>query len=360
MQKLIKLSILFLFVSVTGCMEIENRIIIQMDGSAVIKESIKIHRELLDFNDESGKPIMMVYLEKTACENRAKAFGIGAVLKSHAIKNLNNGVKLLEAEYFIPDINNLNLINPFISYGNFKDMGLAKFVLRPKYTVNPSDHPYGVSGQMSVLIVSEKKGIVPSDTTRPSPLVLQQFRDLQPIFKDLLKEFKISVIFESYAPIVTSYGYRNKQSAPRSCEIFSFSGADYDRSGGLILDNDEIMQELLRQSFWEENIVNTTKDFANNLSVPIICTDGPFVDYRIAKIASRGISFKPSRQMFDKYFEGKNIDTYSVRTPFKAEFDKIGFDPAKDFRNNPKKVTPENKASTENEKPKDENDKVEK
>jgi hypothetical protein len=213
---------------------------------------------------------------------------------------------------------------------------------------------------MTVSIVSEKKGVVPSDTTRPSPLVLQQFRDLQPIFKDLLKEFKISVIFESYAPIVTSYGYRNKQSAPRSCEIFSFSGADYDRSGGLILENDEIMQELLRQSFWEENIIKTTKDFANNLSVPVICTAGPYVHYTFAGTSTRGISFKPSRQMFDKYFEGKNIDTWSVRTPFKAEFDKIGFDPTKDFRNNPKKVDPETKASTEKEKPKEEKDNVEK
>ena len=85
-NKLVSLLLALIFVSLTGCMEIENRIIIQLDGSAVIKENIRVHKELLDFSDDSGKPIIMAYLEKPACEERAKAFGVGAVLKSHSIK----------------------------------------------------------------------------------------------------------------------------------------------------------------------------------------------------------------------------------------------------------------------------------
>ena len=341
MHKIINLTLLLFIVLLTGCMEIENRIIVQLDSSAIIKETIRVHRELLDFTDESGKSVVLPYLEKAACEERAKAFGTGAVLRSHSLKNLNDGVKISEAEYTIPDINNLYIINPFLCFANFKEMGLAKLVLRPKHTIDGADmFNWGVAGQMTVEVIPEKKGLGHANMKPPTPAVLQKYRDLQPIFKSLMKEFKVSVIFESYAPITTGFGLRDRGTIPRSCEILSFSGANYDKYGGLLLDNDEIMQELLRQKIWDKNLIGTTDQLENNGSVPVICDVGsPYAAFDFGR-STMCISFKPSKQMFDKYFEGKNINTWSVPTPFKAEFEKIGYDPAKDTRKVPAKVAP--------------------
>lgn len=347
MQQFTLYLIVFLLVSLTGCMEFENRIVLQLDGSAIIKEKISVHKELLDFTDDSGKPMIMAYLEKSACEERAKNFGKGAVLKSHALKNINGGVKTLEAEYTIPDINDLNLINPFLCYTNYKDMGFAKFVLKPSYA---TWHSYGFdnAGMVTLSVVTEKKGEGQKGVGRgeplikpPAPAILQKYRNLQPVFKELMKEFRVSVVFECYAPVMTNYGLRDRTSQPRSCEIFSFSGSDYDNAGGLLLDNDEIMQELLRQKFWDYNFIKTAQDFANNMTVPVICDGGsPYANYGTG---GRGICFKPSKFMFQKYFEGKILDLgpwlKHVKVP--AEFDKIGFDPDKDTRKVPaKSATP--------------------
>jgi hypothetical protein len=326
-------------------MEIENRIILQLDGSAVIKENIRIHKELLDFTDDSGKPLIMNYLEKSVCENRAKDFGTGAVLRSHSLKSLNGGVKLLEAEYTISDINNLNIINPFLSYTNYKDMGFAKFLIKPSY-LTWNGHGFDNAGMMSISVITEKPGVGQKPISKgeprlksPTPVTLQKYRDLQPIFVELMKEFKISVVFESYAPIMTNYGLRDKPAQPRACEIFAFSGADYDNAGGMLLDNEEIMQELLRQKFWDYNLIRTVSDFPNNLTVPVISEAGsPYGNYGTG---ARTICFKPSKPLFQKYFEGQILDLgYPKNEKVPAEFEKIGYDPEKDTR----KVTP--KATT--------------
>jgi hypothetical protein len=341
--------ILFYFILImgfTGCLEIESRIIIQEDSSAIIKESIRIHKELLDYTDDTGQPIVMAYLEKSACEDRAKLFGTGAVLRSHSIKNLNDGVKLMEAEYSIPDIQDLCITNPYLCYVNYKDAGSIKFDFKPLYEW--SNGRVGFPGEMSLMFVSEKKGLGQvlnkgeSRLKPPSPQVLQKYRDLQPAFKILMKEFKISFVLECYAPIVrTAFGLRNASSSPKTCEILSFSGANYDFDGGLLLDNDEIMHEILRQNFGDLNITKTAGSFAQNNSTPVIPDSGsaysPRGMYGIGVVG--GFSFRPSKQMFQKYFVGKTIfkSWDNSRGTKLAEFDDIGYNPEKDFQKAPKK-----------------------
>jgi len=351
MIKFISSMLMVLLFVLTGCMQIENRIIIQYDGGAIIKEKISAHKELLHFTDDSGNPLILPFMEKAACENRAKAFGTGTVLKSHTIKNMNGGVKVMEAEYAIPDINNLYLINPFLCYTNYKDMGFAKFSLKPSYKTWHA-YGYGNAGLMVLDVVPEKPGTGQKGVGKgeprikpPAPVELQKYRNLQPVFKNLMKDFKVSVIFESYAPIMTNYGYRDRTSAPRSCEILSFSGENYDNAGGLLLDNDEIMQELLRLKFWDYNFIRSAQDFANNMTVPVVCDGGsPYAQYGAGQ---RGICFKPSKIMFDKYFEGKTLDLgpWLKHEQVQADFAKIGYDPAKDMRIAPAKAKP---AASEN------------
>lgn len=338
MSKMFFLFLLFVAVHFTGCMEIETKIIMQHDGGAVIKESIKFHKELLDFTDESGKPVVGQFIEKAACEERAKLFGTGTVLVTHTIKNLNGGVRALEAEYKISDINELFVINPYLCFTNYKEMGNAKFTLKPLYKSNP--YGGGNAGEMALNIVTDKPGVGQKTIGKgeplikpPSPSILQKYRNLQPIFKDSMRKFKVSVTFQCYASLYTGFGYRDRSSKPRSCEIFSFSGADYDNTGGLLLDNDEIMQELLRQKFWDFNFVRTAQAFPNNATVPVVTDAGsPYAGWRGS--AGVGVFFKPTKAMFQKYFEGKKLDYNQWASDGKnavpAEFDKIGFDPAKD------------------------------
>lgn len=330
---------LLIAVMITGCMEIETKIIMQLDGGAVIKETIRVHKELLDFTDDQGNSLVMPFLEKPACEERAAIFGTGTVLTKQEIKNLTGGVKVLEAEYKIPDINNLYVVNPYLSYTNYREMGKAKFLLAPLY--KSQAYTGARAGQMSLSITTEKQGAGQKAVGKgepripiPAPVELQKYRNLQPIFKDLMKEFKISVSFQCYASLHTCFGYRDRSSKPRSCEIFSFSGADYDNTGGLLLDNDEIMQELLRQKFWDYNFVRAFQDFPNNMTVPVVSDSGsPYAGWKGSSIV--GIFFPPTKAMFQKYFEGKSLD-YSEWGPSKPEnlvpalFEKIGFDPAKD------------------------------
>ena len=339
MNRLFSLISLIFFVAFTGCMEIESRIILQVDGSAIIKETVRIHKELLDFTDNEGKSLVMPYLEKSACEERAKLFGEGTVLTSHAIKNLNGGVKVLEAEYKIPDINNLYVINPYLGYTNYKEMGRAKLSFKPQFK---SDAYSGAhAGEMGLVVVTEKPGAGQPRIQKgepnlkmPSPVILQKYRNLQPIFKDLMKEFKVTVSFQCYASLHTCFGLRNVSAKPRSCELFSFSGADYDNTGGMLLDNDEIMHELLRQKFWDKNFARAVQDFPNNATVPVVSDSGsPYAGYKNS--AAVGMYFPPTKAMFDKYFVGKKLD-YSQWAPSKPEacvdalFEKIGFDPDKD------------------------------
>lgn len=338
MKSIIAAISLFLLITLTGCMEIETRIIMQLDGGAIIKETVSIHKELLDFTDESGKSIVMQYLEKSACEDRGKLFGNGTVLTSHAIKSLNGGVKVSIAEYRIPDINDLYLINPFLCYSNYKEMGYAKLKLEP---VLGSSY-FGRSGEMKLSVTTEKPGVSTQKRwTRgepliksPSPLVLQKYRNLQPIFKDLLKEFKVSVVFECYSALYTNFGYRDRSAQPRSCEIFSFSGSDYDNTGGMLLDNDEIMQELLRQCFWDFNFIRASQDFSNNATVPVITDTGsPYMNHHGEGSGGIGIFFKTSKPIFNKYFNGKTITIgpWNKLEKVNATFENInGFDPEKD------------------------------
>ncbi len=347
MNRIILVLLTAIATFLTGCMEIENRIVMQLDGGAIIKESILIHKELMDYTDDSGNPIIMKYLEKSACEDRAKAFGKGTVLLSHSIKTLNDGVKSLEAEYKIADINDLYVINPYLSYTNYKEMGLAKFSFKP---ILKSANGYGTAGNMALNIETEKPGVGQKKIGKgepkvapPSPRVLQKYRNWQPIFKDTMKNFRIAVIFECYSSVYPNYGLRERPSQPRKCEILSFSGGDYDNLGGMLLDNDEIMQELLRLKFWDYNFINAAQDFESNLTVPVVSDGGsPYQNYGTG---GRVIAFKPSKAIFDKHFAGKKID-YDVwqssgKNIVDADFNKIGFDPAKDTMKAALKIAPQ-------------------
>jgi len=353
LNKTLLFPFLLLICLATGCMEIENRIVMQLDGGAIIKETILIHKELMDYTDDSGRPIIMKYLEKPACEDRAKAFGKNTVLLTHVIKNLNDGVKSLEAEYKIADINDLYVINPYLSFTNYKEMGLAKFSFKP---ILKSSNGYGTAGNMALNIETEKPGVAQKRIGKgepkvppPSPSVLQKYRNWQPIFKDSMKNFRVSVIFECYASVYPNYGLRERPSHPRKCEILSFSGGDYDNLGGLLLDNDEIMQELLRLKFWDYNLITASQDFESNLTVPVISDGGsPYQKYGSG---GRVITFKPSKAIFDKHFAGKKIDydiwQSSGKNIVDADFSKIGFDPAKDTMKAALKLTPQEEPKVE-------------
>ena len=157
-------------------MEIEKRNVVGIDGSAVLKETIRVHKELLSFLDESGKPIMISFLEKGACEERAKVFHAECVLRNYSLKTLNGGGKVLETEYYIPYLNNVNVINPFICFNNYKDLGSAKMVMFADLIWGGGGD--GVGGKrVGINIQTEKRGLPETNFANPSPIILQKFRN---------------------------------------------------------------------------------------------------------------------------------------------------------------------------------------
>jgi len=348
-HKFLALILIGLCISFTGCIEINTRYAYQKDGSVIIKEEVVLTRRLLDFKDKAGKSLLLKHIEKAACEERAKLYGPGTTVISHKIKKIPGGATVLNAEYKNADMAKVFLVSPFVSFTNYKDTRMAKFRVKPMYK---SDAYGAKAGQIELRIMSLKKGIGMKRPVKdgppilpPDPAFLQNYRDLQPIFKDLLKDFKVSVIFESYASVYTGYGYRGRGSQPKKCEILSFSGKDYDKFGVSILDNDEIMHELLRHEFGEKNIIGTVAQFSRNKTVPVMIMNGS----RHARWGVRPyIALHPSRILFDKYFKGKslNYNAWGVRKTDKlipAKYENIGFDRGRKKKETKKEVPPEKK-----------------
>lgn len=313
-----------------GCFELETTIKMRRDGGATVTERIRFSQRLLDFDvNQEGKVKLAELLTKQAVLDRMQHMGQGIALSSHKIQEVENGARESVSVFEIDDISELRYASPFLAYLDYADNNIVKVHMEPALVSNSSGR--WRAGNITVWLrplTSPKRDLPPreGDPPRkpPSPLELQRIRQVQPLFKDMLKGLKVKMTFESYAPLKqVGFGYRGRRSGDYQCDWINFSSENFDKYGVSILDNEEVLLELLRGETGGKNVIEHVAGFANNRTVPVFLGYGS----RHGRVSGERISFPPSQTLFDRHFAGKMLTFVFEKGPNRtrpASFKEVG------------------------------------
>ncbi|MEX0701522.1 MAG: hypothetical protein WD069_05440 [Planctomycetales bacterium] len=280
-----------------GCVQIETRVKLELDGSATITERIRFSQRLLDLSASLDKSHLSEFLTKSAALERMKHMGEGIELIEHEIRDAKKGARESVCVFKIPDIRDLRYVSPFLAASDYAERNVVVFDLAPVY----EDRWYfGGAGRMVVDVRMAEPGKRMPEEAVPAatPLELQRLRDLQPVFRDMLSGFRFRLVFESYAPLRFGRGYyrwRGSAAATREFDLIDISDEDMDNFGWGFLENEEVMLELLKGELAGANVVEHVKEQGTNLTLPVVHHGGvpPIV-------------IPTSRELFDRYFLDEN------------------------------------------------------
>ena len=305
-----------LSLSVGACLQLETLIEVHPDQSATVTERLRLSQQLLD---QGAKEDVAQFLSKEAALNRMKQMGKGMTLVSHTVRDAEQGSRESVAVFKIPNISDFTYVSPYLAVANYPKHHAIKCTMFPVYESTWWGRHAGQMGVSFTSVTSEPErgGTPPAPPPPPSPASLQALRDIQPIFRDLLKDFKLKVTFKGYTPLRFRqyYRYRGMRERTTTYDLIDFSDKNLDNYGTDFLSNEEVMLELLKMNFGGPNITEQTKAHADNPTLPVF-------QFR----STPEIYLPPSRQMFDQHFAGKTL-THSreqnITGP--AKFEEIGF-----------------------------------
>jgi hypothetical protein len=278
----------------------------------VITERVRFSRRLLAYQDRAGKDLDVArFLTREAALRRKASMGKATKLVKHEVRNLPNGDRESIATFAVADINTFRYVSPWLGYMDYPANNVVKCVLKPAY----KSHHYNLrrAGDMYVNFIHTKplprkrhqKRALPLPKGR-SPLEMQAYRNLGPLFRDAMKGFHVRLTFESYAPIRKSkLGRRTRN----QIDVINFSWRDRDAHDLPFLENEEALLDLVRWDLTSGDIRSQVAGFQANQTVPVFVPTAS---------AHWDIPFAPSRYFFDKYFEGKKLD-YSEWGPSPPE-----------------------------------------
>jgi hypothetical protein len=306
-----------LLLLVTGCVQIETLIVLNPDGSGKITERLNFSRKLLDLADHAGDDLKLEpLLAREAVLERMKQMGQGIRLVSHEVRDGAQNSRESVTVFEIPNLADFTYVCPFVPRDAQTQAPRLKTVIRPSMGAMSSWTP---AGRVCVEFQPQFVGKTIATTNLPSrsPLASQAFRDLRPVFQDLLEGLEIQVKFETYAPVELAFfgsGWRDANVRTRRVDLIDFApGRDLDAYGYPLLDNEEVMVDLLRGDFNSPWVANTVREWAQNKTLPALHPGGE-------------ILFRPSREYFDKFFIGKTLQ-YPGRGSFPAKWEELGWTP---------------------------------
>ena len=325
------LPALLLLACSAGCLQLETRVKLHEDGSATITERLRFSRALLD-QAGAREGELLKLLGKEAALERMKSMGKGISLVRHELRDAEGASKESFAEFRIEDINDFQYAAPWLSFVDYPENNIAKCQLEPLYK-NGSSGGEWWAGNLRVRLGLPKrpKGIDDGKDPKkppekgPSPQEQQIYRELAPVFRDMLKDFQVRLTFESYCPLLPlggTAGIRNLSSGARSVDFLNFSSENLDNWGSRFLDNEEIMLDLVRWQWASQNIITHVQNYASNHTLPVFLPRA-----RSDWFGGSWVYVSPSRQLFDRYFKGKELDyrPWGKDPPAPADFDKIGW-----------------------------------
>lgn len=298
-----------LAVCAVGCLQLEVRVTVHEDGTAALRERLRFSRRLLDLAGEQEAELLRL-LSRDAALERMQQMGAGVELVSHELRDADAASKESLAVYRIPDLNRFRYVSPWPAYPDFPANNAVQWKMVPLYKGRPYDQ--GNAGEMSVSLhhlepakgePKLKEGEAPPKG--PSPLALQVYRELGPVFRDALKGFELRLTFESFSPVGSGLGVRSRRAAAKSMDILHFTDKNLDKWGGLFLENEEIMLDLVRWELGSQDVVTHVRDYVNNHTLPVFT---PFGSRHMWWTGGRNIHFPPSRKLFDEHFAGKKLD----------------------------------------------------
>ena len=314
-----------------GCLQIDALIKVHEDGTATVTERVRFSRRLLDLAGDKQADLVKL-LSKEAVQERMKRMGEGVQLVSYELRDADGASKEAVAAFKVEDLNKFQYASPWLAYVDYPENSVVKFKMEPLY--KSQAYGGGRAGMMCVSLHFAKNPVAEQRLREgetpppgPSPWENQFYRELAPVFRDMLKDFQVRLRFESYAPLDSRFATRGRQAAVKALDLLSFSDKDLDSSGGSFLENEEIMLGLGRWHFGAADVAAHVKDCENNHTVPVFT---PFGSRHMWWTGSANISFRPSRQLFDKYFVGKLLDPseWGPSPPEKhvpARFEEVGW-----------------------------------
>lgn len=305
-----------------GCLQIETRVKLNEDGSAVVTERVRFTRELMDLAGDR-KPELLKMLSREAA---AKRLGKDAVLVKHEIRDAEGAAKESFAEFKLDDLNKFQYASPWFALGGYAASPVMKCELAP--VMGPDD----LAGHMRVRF-SEVRGPgqpAPKDGGEPpglTPAALQVYRDAGPILGDMLKGFRLRFTFECYAPLVSGY-VRGERTGATVFDLLDVSSANMDKAGMPFFENEEVMAELAQLDFGGPHLVRNVEGYWGNETLPAFYPVGSkhkWGDWGNLGGGGGCVSFTPSRHFFDKHFAGKKIDYYHGPKGVPATWENLGW-----------------------------------
>ncbi|MCX7805869.1 MAG: hypothetical protein N3A38_11860 [Planctomycetota bacterium] len=323
-------AILALLIAAAGCMQLETRVRVNEDGSATVIERLRFSRALLDQAGDRQAELLGLLSREAALE-RMKSMGEGVRLVKHVLREAGDDSRESVAVFQKDDINGLRYASPWPAFPDYASNNIVEFRMYPLYKSQP--YQAGVAGHMCIEVrhLKPPKGEAPPPKDAPppkgpSPLELQVFRDTGPMFRDMMKGFRIRLVVESYSAVHHGLGVRGEKAGANEVDLIFFTDRDLDKHGRAFLENEELMLDLVRWELGSQDIVNHVSGYGSNPTIPVFA---PLGSRYMWWYGGHTIWFKPSRQLFDRHFAGKKLDYshWQAQPPEKhvpAEFEKIG------------------------------------
>jgi len=325
-----------------GCLQIETTVTMEADGSATVTERVRVVKYLLDLDahHKGSGPSLAQLLGRPAAEKRAAKMGGGVTLVSHKVGPAEKGSLESITVFKRPELDGLEYMSPLLAHHDYPNLNRIRFkvsgITKPGWW---DRWDYGdILVQVQPLTA---KGKVPSRLTdlkerppAPTPKDVQTYRNLAPVFRDLMKDFHVRLRFQTYGPTPVCIGFRGHTTGPRNAragvdfgDILSLSHADLDQFGGKFLENEEVMLGIVRGDLRVQAIVDAVKNGIRNNTVPLLIAPGfgPYQGWSHHRVS---FWFPPSRPLFDRYFKGKTlVPRHKDRKSFPARWEDIGYQP---------------------------------
>ena len=295
-----------------GCLQIETRLKLHETGGATITERVQFSKRLLEFRDKKNPKLnIATLLEKQAVLDRMKHMGKGITLVSHQVRDAEKGARECVSVFKIPQVTDLRYVSPYLGKG---DYAREKAIVCRTWPYYRNSWDGKRAGWMAIGFHSASRGSGRIDYKVPSPADIQVYRQLKPVFADMLKGFKLKFVFEGFGPSgVRRAGQRNRGTRTHLAHLIDVSAESLDRYGAKFLANEEVMAELLQMQ------INGPHVRSNS---------GYGSTSQLFRFYDGGceILFRPSKHYFDKHFVGKTLD-FGRFGSRKADFRKDGYHP---------------------------------
>jgi len=297
--------------ALSGCLQLDVHVKLHEDGSATITEKLAFSKRLLDLEAGTIDKKVRALLDKDSALKRLQFMGRGITLVSHDLHQTPEGGLESVAVYKIPDINDFQFVPPHLAVPGHQQ-SYFKVKVEPCYAQRwaYADIP----GVMAVHFSMTDAGQKPNTAKEATPAAVQQLRELQPIFQEMLKGLRLKFSFEAYNPFTAGTAQyphlvldRETRIHTRCYAFIDISDQNLDNLGNKILENEEIMLELLRGEYGGPHIMAQIRggvggrySHFSDSKVPLCYPIG--LDYTVDRLV-----FDPSKFHYKKYFDGKPV-----------------------------------------------------